>query len=836
MRYTLKDYQVAATNDVVKVLRRAGRSYAEDPSDLWSVALSAPTGAGKTVIASAVIETLFDGAGSFPEDPLATVLWVTDDPALNEQTKRKMLQASSTLSPARLVTIDSGFDQETLDQRRVYFLNIQKLARTNPLARSNAERRTYSLWQTIANTIEENGAHFYVVIDEAHKGMRSEGDRATIVSRIINGQNGLNPPAPIVWGISATPERFVQAIKRWDVERTSKPVTVPLDDVRASGLLKDKIVLDNPAGSQQEGDTTLARAAVAQTLQFEAAWRDYAAGQSEPAVLPVLVVQVHNTPSDAELTELLAAIFGSWEGLQDENMVNTFGEHTALSVGGHTIRYMLPQEIQDDLDVRVVLCKDAISTGWDCPRAEVLVSLRRAVDYTYIAQLIGRMVRTPLARRIPSDQTLNDVYCYLPRFNKQQVQDIVERFAQGSNDEPPVEAITDPIRLWRNDTLPAEVFTAFEALPSYVVPGRVYRTQISRLHTLATLLSGHHVVEDALAQVRIHLTGVLEAQQQRLEADGSFQRTLRQIRSLKIERSYALLAADSIEDLPSEASYEMELDDNNVDDLYRVARRKLPEGIAQAYWDDTINRQGEDDYDPTEAKAVVAALALHPDVVEAVESAAEQLVRTWLRQHQRSISALPDAQKVTYEPVKREARDSELTDLISPGAKVVRDVAQRWERHLLAAENGRYPCEFKAGGWEEHVLQTELRDTDLVAWYRNPTGGPNALRIPYRGGQRDRALYPDFVLFHRTDQGLQPSIVDPHGYHLSDAAPKLRGLAAYAETHGGAFGRIDAVVRLGEQLLALDLKSASVRDAVARLATSGDDVEGLFREHAGLYA
>ncbi|MBE7192971.1 MAG: DEAD/DEAH box helicase family protein [Gordonia polyisoprenivorans] len=819
---------------MVKVLRRAGRSYAEDATDHWSVALSAPTGAGKTVIASAVIETLFDGAGSFPEDPLATVLWVTDDPALNEQTKRKMLQASSTLSPARLITIDAGFDQEVFDNRRVYFLNIQKLARTNPLSRSNAERRTYSLWQTIANTVRDNGAHFYVVIDEAHKGMKSEGDRATIVSRIINGQDGVNPAAPIVWGISATPERFVQAIRRWDHPRTSKAVTVPLDDVRASGLLKDKIVLDNPADSQHEGDTTLARAAVAQTREFESSWRTYAETQGEPAVLPVLVVQVQNTPSDAELTELLAAIFGAWEGLQDENVVNTFGEHTALSLGGHTIRYTLPQEIQDDLDIRVVLCKDAISTGWDCPRAEVLVSLRRAVDYTYIAQLIGRMVRTPLARRIPSDQTLNDVHCYLPRFNKQQVQDIVDRFAQGNNDEPPVEVITDPIRLWRNEEVPEDVFEMLEALPTYVVPGRVYRTQVSRLHTLATLLAGDHIVEDALAQVRVHLTGVLDAQRQLLELDGSFDATIRQIRSLRIERSYALLAADSIEDLPGAASYEMELDDNNVDDLYRIARRKLPEGIAQAYWDLTINRQGDEDYDPTEAKAVVAALALHPAVVDAVEAAAEQLVRTWLRTYQRSIAALPDAKKVLYEPVKREARDSELTDLIAPGPQVVPDLPQRWRRHLLATEGGAYPCRFKEDGWEEQVLNIELRDDDLVGWYRNPTGGPNALRIPWPGPERERAMYPDFILFHRTDSGIRPSIVDPHGFYLSDAARKLRGLAAYADTHAGAFARIDAVAKVDDRLMALDMTSQSVRDAVASLPGDGE-VEGLFRDHGGNY-
>ena len=55
----------------------------------------------------------------------------------------------------------------------------------------------------------------------------------------------------------------------------------------------------------------------------------------------------------------------------------------------------------------MVLFKEALTTGWDCPRAEVMLSFRSAQDYTYIAQLIGRMVRTPLARRIATDDVLN---------------------------------------------------------------------------------------------------------------------------------------------------------------------------------------------------------------------------------------------------------------------------------------------------------------------------------------------------------------------------------------------------------------------------------------------
>lgn len=95
-------------------------------------------------------------------------------------------------------------------------------------------------------------------------------------------------------------------------------------------------------------------------------------------------------------------------------------------------------------------------------------------------------------------------------------------------------------------------------------------------------------------------------------------------------------------------------------------------------------------------------------------------------------------------------------------------------------------------------------------------------------------MYPDLVLFHRTDAGIRPSIVDPHGYHLADAAAKLKGLASYAAVHSSEFARIEAVIELDGTLLALDLQSATVRDAVAALTDSG--VRELFERHAGSYS
>jgi len=141
-----------------------------------------------------------------------------------------------------------------------------------------------------------------------------------------------------------------------------------------------------------------------------------------------------------------------------------------------------------------------------------------------------------------------------------------------------------------------------------------------------------------------------------------------------------------------------------------------------------------------------------------------------------------------------------------------------------------YPRELL--GWERGVLDIELADSDLVAWYRNPTGTDAALRVPFPGEHHDKPMYPDFIFFHQTDDGIRPSIIDPHGYNYQDAAAKLKGMARYAEDHGAAFARIESVIEdLDGRFIALDLKSPSVRAAIH--ANVGENVFGTYKTHGG---
>src|SRR5262249_1505843 len=139
-----------------------------------------------------------------------------------------------------------------------------------------------------------------LILDEAHRGMKRAADRTTIVQRLIHGERGSNPAAPIVWGISATIERFTKAMGELR-DRTAYPhVLVDVEKVRASGLVKDVIGLDQP---DETGtfSTTLLRDAVRAARDFECRWSSYSEAEGEPEVLPVLVVQV---PDRADASKL----------------------------------------------------------------------------------------------------------------------------------------------------------------------------------------------------------------------------------------------------------------------------------------------------------------------------------------------------------------------------------------------------------------------------------------------------------------------------------------------------------------------------------------------------
>lgn len=354
------------------------------------VSLQAPTGSGKTIIMSALIEDIFYGSEQFTEQPEAIFVWLSDSPQLNEQSKQKIeLKADKVRMDQCVVISDESFDREILEDGHIYFLNTQKLGKAGNLSR-HSDTRQYTIWETIENTAREKADRLYFIIDEAHRGMqgRQAGTATTIMQRFIKGSSEQNlSPIPVVIGMSATAERFNSLVGQATNSTLHKVIISPAQ-VRQSGLLKDRIVITYPEDPIKHGDMAVLQAATDEWQDKCKHWYQYTYEQHYTNVNPVFVIQVcagsGTKVSDTDLDDVIAKIEERMgDSFKENEVVHTFGSTGTLSIHGLTVPHIEPSEIAEDRRIRVVLFKENLSTGWDCPRAETMMSFRRAEDATY---------------------------------------------------------------------------------------------------------------------------------------------------------------------------------------------------------------------------------------------------------------------------------------------------------------------------------------------------------------------------------------------------------------------------------------------------------------------
>ena len=855
MRYTLKDYQDDAVAHVLAHLARARDDWRRWTSPV-AFSLTATTGAGKTVMAAAVIEALFDGNPDydFDSDPGAVVLWFTDDPSLNEQTRFRLLDAADRIAHSRLVVIENTFNQEKLEPGKVYFLNAQKLGKMSLLVRGAPEKspmtaqrdlpmpdaRGFTMWDTLANTITNEHLTLYLILDEAHRGMKPpskarRAEKATIVQRLVNGANGV-PPVPIVWGISATVERFNDAMEKAENRTTYPPVVVDPARVQESGLLKDDIRLDFPTETGRF-DTVLLARATRKAKRATDLWRAYAQmeGAAAKVVVPLLVVQVPNKPSDQLLLSAFTTILGTWPELERDAMAHVFGDHAPIEVGGFTIPHVRPETVQDRAHVRVLFAKDAISTGWDCPRAEVLVSFRPAQDETHITQLLGRMVRTPLARRVPGNDLLNSVECVLPLFNRSTAVTVArsmlgdrEHDDDGTGGGSGRRVLLAPVDMDVNQAIPEAVWEAFDTLPSQTLPRKAARP-IRRLPALAQALSRDDLKTDARKNAYQILFAKLDgllAQHKEKAAAAS-----KGILLVKGETVVARVVGGEVRNYQA---FVEAADERSVQADFKVACRTLTADLARKYVDHLASGD-EDDDGLFDAQVKVAALAQVDGVSDELDREADRIAKRWFDEYRVAIKGLTDERRAVYDEIKGMSPEPQVIEIKRPRVRVEEtedahgNSLETRTGHLMADSNGNFPVG-SLNQWEIEVLDNEMGNSGFQAWYRNPSRpSGDALAIAYPSAQRRwRRMCPDFLFFHGDSENMKVSIVDPHGHHLADALPKLRGLAEFAAKHGESFHRIESVARMNDGTLrVLDLNEPHIRETIKVAA----DAQALYLGH-----
>ena len=332
--------------------------------------------------------------------------------------------------------------------------------------------------------------------------------------------------------------------------------------------------------------------------------------------------------------------------------------------------------------VNVVLFKASLNTGWDCPRAEVMMSFRRAKDATFIAQLVGRMVRTPLARQIEQDDVLNSVSLLLPNFDAAELDRVIKHLTDPNADVPPTTVVRSRERVILNRAPDmAACVTALQGLPTYIVPRRKSSSEVQRIGQLADALSHSGLKPTAGSEARENLVDVLDAEYGARKLTPAYSAIVKEdgtipVNPVVLEYGTDKYVVGDVRQVP--VSGEM------VAELYEWARKRLGLDLGLRYWKRRAEKDKTENH--TVTKLELYALAADPQILEALEKSAGSLVSSWFNDYKHQIKKLPESERTRFDDVKRQVGkpDDRRTGLFEPAhARLVR---------ASEARSGRSTC------------------------------------------------------------------------------------------------------------------------------------------------
>jgi len=387
-----KEYQSEA---IVKIADALTTLLAVSESEDRLVILKAPTGSGKTLVTAYALAKTHDR----PQNPPFIVLWLSPGRGnLHKQSARTLtsMLANSSLAVKLLESRDDIVANSFPVSGTVFVVNWEKLRTEKNGEWGNKmlrEGETANLFTLLTNTTEQ-GMDMVVVIDESHTQL----DGAQTM-KLMAAIKEFRPYIQLE--VSATPTRALDEEMR--EEGIHHAVVIPFRKVEKEGMVRRSVLLNPDFEDVQAGHATDAldvQVLWAAWERIELLTSQYAAVGS--AVKPLLLIQYPDGAEARPRADIVEAFLGD-RGLESDVTYATW----------------LTEEHSPNLDLiarqtspyRALIFKQAIATGWDCPRAQVLVQFRKPGSDTFQIQTLGRLMRTPEQKHY-EDEDLNVAYVY----------------------------------------------------------------------------------------------------------------------------------------------------------------------------------------------------------------------------------------------------------------------------------------------------------------------------------------------------------------------------------------------------------------------------------------
>lgn len=350
----LKNFQQKLVD---KLLKFTAPEYAVD-----EMVIKSPTGSGKTI-------TLLDWVNTYissTHDNVAFVWFTPGAGELEEQSQDKAKHFSSIKAQSIDDALLHGFDKES-----VTFINYERvIGKKSKAMLSDSERD--NLEDKIEKAVEA-GRHFILVIDEAH---RNDTKKARDIIARFNASKTVK--------VSATIEdpNMPDRVEFYEVME---------EEVIASGLITKSVVvnegLENYLDESQhisEEFELLFESAELKRKEIVQGYAEYGVTGVNPLVLVQLPDKLDSEP------ELVSRI----ETYIQEKLHKTYEDgKLGIWLADQKRNYLNVQEL--DNEVEYLIIKQAIATGWDAPRAKILIKIRENMGEAFTIQTIGRIRRMP---------------------------------------------------------------------------------------------------------------------------------------------------------------------------------------------------------------------------------------------------------------------------------------------------------------------------------------------------------------------------------------------------------------------------------------------------------
>jgi len=361
----LKIYQ---QNAIDELLEKAKRLLGYPGSK--KLVFKSPTGSGKTIMMAEFLKQLVDD--NEVRQPFSFI-W-TAPRQLHIQSREK-LEKYFEESRALKCSYFEDLDDRKIGENEILFFNWESINKAdNVYIRDNEQ--DFNLSKVIERTKEE-GREIVLIIDEAHHHATTDISRGLIEM--------IGPKLTIE--VSATP-----------VLRGDLTVDVLLEDVKREGMIKKAVVLNDEFENfiRQGKIQTQKLSGGSEELVIDAAIKKRqelveAYKKEGVNVNPLILIQLpdRRTSLEDRIRERVESILKNKYKISTEKGNNRL----AIWLSGEHIN---KEDVErNDSEVKVLIFKQAIALGWDCPRAQILVLFREWHSQIFSIQTVGRIMRMP---------------------------------------------------------------------------------------------------------------------------------------------------------------------------------------------------------------------------------------------------------------------------------------------------------------------------------------------------------------------------------------------------------------------------------------------------------